>query len=433
MQPAHQIQPIPSPTAAEVLAQLELLTQDENFRSSKRSIAFLTYVVQETLRGSADQIKERAIGIEVFGRLASYDTNQDHVVRTAATELRKRLAIYYGEKRHRGELRISLLPGSYVPKFTYPEFSGSNGGEDAEFSIRSFHGHAEFGEMEPELVPVRAAVRTASVPRGRPMAAVAAIVVCVLLAMAGLGYYWSQKHDPEYLFWKPVLDSPGLVLLAVGDVPDGPPRSVVSSESPDLPLPVPQPDASGSIPFSDAVTIADVVAVMKAGGKKVLIRRESASSFSDFRQGPAVLIGAFNNEWSLRLTRHLRYTLSLDENAHLIYIRDSKDPNSRAWSWRTDQPRTNEGQVGGPPVHDFALVSRIRNSETGHAVVVVGGLYRYGTEAAGEFLTDPQMMKSIARSVQLGNGDRNLQIVLETTVTDGTPGPPKVVACSQDE
>ncbi len=85
-------------TAEMVRAQLELLVRDEAFRSSKRSIAFLRYVVEQTLAGQADQIKERSIGIEVFGRDPSYDTNVDHVVRTAAAELRKRLATYYVDK-----------------------------------------------------------------------------------------------------------------------------------------------------------------------------------------------------------------------------------------------------------------------------------------------------------------------------------------------
>jgi hypothetical protein len=85
-------------TADMIRAQLDLMVRDEVFRSSKRSIAFLRYVVEQTLKGSADQIKERTIGVEVFGRKPSYDTNLDHIVRTAATELRKRLAIYYGQK-----------------------------------------------------------------------------------------------------------------------------------------------------------------------------------------------------------------------------------------------------------------------------------------------------------------------------------------------
>jgi hypothetical protein len=68
-----------------IRGQLESIVQDPAFRSSKRSIQFLKYVVEKTLSGATDQIKERTIGIEVFGRPPSYDTNEDHVVRTAAT------------------------------------------------------------------------------------------------------------------------------------------------------------------------------------------------------------------------------------------------------------------------------------------------------------------------------------------------------------
>jgi len=52
-----------------------------------------------------------------------------------------------------------------------------------------------------------------------------------------------------------------------------------------------------------------------------------------------------------------------------------------------------------PTLQDYALISRIRNSEAGHAVVVIGGLYTYGTEAVDEFLTDPQPMRSIEKEV----------------------------------
>jgi hypothetical protein len=101
-------------TALAVREQLNLIVQDPAFRSSKRSVQFLKYVVEKTLEGQAEQIKERTIGVDVFGRKPSYDTNEDHVVRTAAGELRKRLVIYYSNEKHRTELRMSLVPGSYI-------------------------------------------------------------------------------------------------------------------------------------------------------------------------------------------------------------------------------------------------------------------------------------------------------------------------------
>jgi hypothetical protein len=415
-------------TTEQVLAQLELLIHDEGFRSSKRSIEFLNYVVHETLNGDAEQIKERTIGIEVFGRHLSYDTNLDHIVRTAATELRKRLAIYYGKKKHSSELRIILVPGSYIPRFTsappegYPEAEihqlDASNHSGAETTLDSLHEAEVSGKAEAHRRNIWLWALLAS--------------AAVLTAVSVGAYFWQHKAGPEYLFWQPLLDASGPVLLAVGDVPNGPPTSPASDEKQNSSLAIQPAYSPGSVPFADVVTITKVAGALQASGKKVLIRRENSTSFSDLREGPVVLVGAFNNEWSLRLTHQLRYTLALDVENHLIYIKDAKNPASRAWSWGTNQPRNYVGGPGSPILHDYALISRIRSSETGHVLVVIGGLYTYGTESAGEFLTDPQLMQSIAQQTRMGAGDKSLQIVLGTTVTDGTPGPPKVLAVSAE-
>ena len=417
-------------SAGKVREQLDLLVRDHAFRSSRRSVAFLRYVVEQTLIGSADQIKERTIGVEVFEREPSYDTNQDHVVRTAATELRKRLAIYYGEEKHRSELRIGLTPGSYIPRFTLPT-SAHAAGTESDIAPgpgvihHEAHSVSVVGHHEPvreELAAPNTAARKSSRSRW-------AFALCASLLIGGFfGYKGLHQESAQNLFWKPVLETPGSVLLAVGDVPNGPPILSASGVDGDFPTPILRTTTSPTVPFADAVTIARVVGSLEANGKKVLIHRESASSFSDLREGAVVLIGAFNNEWSLRLTHPLRYSLALDTENHLVYIKDVNNPSSRTWSWRTDQPTGHHVGPGSPVLKDYALISRIRNSETGHVVVVIGGLYTYGTEAAGEFLTDPQLIQAIAKAVRPDSAHQNLQIVLETTVTDETPGPPKVVA-----
>jgi hypothetical protein len=422
----------PDLTADMIRAQLDLLVRDEVFRTSKRSVAFLKYVVEQTLNGSANQIKERTIGIEVFGRDPSYDTNGDHIVRTAATELRKRLATYYVNEKHRAELRMGLVPGSYVPRFALPGqarhtvIDAEAEAETAEAGFESHSAHIQFGPVP--LAGSTAAAKEA--PRwGRPWGLL--LVSAAVLAVA-LGYGWLHRANPEDLFWRPVVDTPGPVLVAVGDHPNGPPTLPDADGTSNPVTPVPSSDSSQTVPFADTVTIARVVGALEARNKQVLIRRGNSSSFSDLREGAAVLIGAFNNEWSLRLTRQLRYTLAMDVDRHLVYIRDAKNPASRNWSWATNQPPEPVTGANSPKLQDFALISRIRDSETGHVVVVIGGLYTYGTEAAGEFLTDPQLLEAIATQSRAGGGSENLQIILGTTVTDGTPGPPRVLAVSAE-
>src|SRR5438477_9899955 len=101
----------------EIRNQLDRILAHPRFRNSKRYPALLRYVVETALEGRADSLKERTIGIEVFGREPDYDTNLDHTVRTSAGEVRKRLAQYYVESDRDQEIRIDLPAGSYVPQF----------------------------------------------------------------------------------------------------------------------------------------------------------------------------------------------------------------------------------------------------------------------------------------------------------------------------
>jgi hypothetical protein len=259
------------------------------------------------------------------------------------------------------------------------------------------------------------------------------VPAAVVLAIAVFsGFRLIHRPTAQDLFWKPVVDTPGPVLLAVGDHPNGPPTVPETDANGGIPTPVPSSDSSQTVPFADTVTIARVAGLLEARDKRVLIRRGSSSSFSDLREGAAVLVGAFNNEWSLRFTRQLRFSLAMDTEKHLIYIRDAKNPASRAWSWGTNQPREISTGANSPKVEDYALISRIRDSETGHVVVVLGGLYTYGTQATGEFLTDGALMQNIEQVARDIGTVRTLQIVLGTTATDGTPGPPRVLAVSAE-
>src|ERR1035441_3528785 len=107
------------PRREEVREQLGRLLANPLFQHSKHYPGFLRYVVNETLEGRGGYLKERALGVEVFGRHPDYDSNADPVVRTSASEVRKRIAQYYHEPGRESELRIELTSGSYIPEFRY--------------------------------------------------------------------------------------------------------------------------------------------------------------------------------------------------------------------------------------------------------------------------------------------------------------------------
>src|SRR5229473_5017955 len=103
-----------------VQQQLEKLLATSLFNSSKRYPSFLRFAVTRALAGQTDQLKERLLGVEIFGRPADYDTNTDPIVRVTAAEIRKRIEQYYQDPRHSQEIRLFLPSGSYAPQFSWP-------------------------------------------------------------------------------------------------------------------------------------------------------------------------------------------------------------------------------------------------------------------------------------------------------------------------
>ena len=96
-----------------MLHALEEVLASPHFCNSKRYPALLRYVVEQTLLGHGDEIKERTVGIDVFGRAPDYDTNLDTIVRYTVGEVRRRLALHYHEIE--AQIQISLTARSLPP------------------------------------------------------------------------------------------------------------------------------------------------------------------------------------------------------------------------------------------------------------------------------------------------------------------------------
>src|SRR5690349_11007231 len=101
-------------------AQVERLLADPLFSQSKRYGAFLRYVTERALNHNQEPLNERTLGVEIFARAPNYDTDADPIVRVTASELRKRLAQYYDDAAHSGEIRVVIHKGTYVAEFVAP-------------------------------------------------------------------------------------------------------------------------------------------------------------------------------------------------------------------------------------------------------------------------------------------------------------------------
>src|SRR5579872_4642464 len=327
--------------------QLERMLANPLFKNSKRYPNLLRHIVERTLEGQQDDLRERTLGVEVFGREPNYDTNADPVVRATAGEIRKRIAQYYHEHGREGEIRIELLPGSYVPEFEMPPAKPA---------------------MAP--APPREA-RIVSAPRGWTLPII--VGICSFLVFLATLALLKQSTPRAALdrFWAPVLDSSSSVLLCVGQ------RQFLGS-SPETPgqsgRDLPKPDSpaattlfklyymgSQNVAFPDVTTLARLTGLLQAKGKSYRLRGESSTSFADLRDGPVVLVGALNNDWTMRLTGGMRF--SFGRQNEIFWIKDQQNPSKRDRVVNYSTPYLQLTQ-------DYAIITRVLEPTTERMVVV---------------------------------------------------------------
>ena len=403
---------------------------DPLFSHSKRYPTLLRCIVERTLSGAVNDLKERTLGTEVFGREPDYDSNADPIVRVTAGEIRKRIAQYYHEHSHDGEIEIKLPPGSYVAEF---EFLQSR--------------PAPVSAAAPVPLTAQVAI-TPTITRPEPAAVPAGVLdgtrrfgVLRILALACAGLIlaaavaWLRPWGPRTgldRFWAPVIDSPGNVLLCVGqrqflgsspETPDqwgGDLPQAGGKQGPEPPVTLFRLYYMGSqnVAFPDARALGRISGLLYAKGKRYRMQGESSTSFAELRDGPVVLVGALNNDWTMRLTGPLRFSFERDNN--IFWVRDRKNPSRRERAVDYSTPYLDVTQ-------DYALISRLWDQTTERMVVVAGGLTGYGTMAAAEFLTDPAYMDAFAKSAPRDWWHRNIQVLIATKVINGNSGPPRVV------
>ncbi len=107
--------------AAEIRAEVDRILASKSFSTAGRISKLLRFVVDKTLAGETDQLKEYSVGVEVFERDASYDPRLDSIVRVEAGRLRSRLDEYYNGEGAASPLRVSLPKGGYSAHFTRPQ------------------------------------------------------------------------------------------------------------------------------------------------------------------------------------------------------------------------------------------------------------------------------------------------------------------------
>ncbi len=266
-------------------------------------------------------------------------------------------------------------------------------------------------------------------PHARRHSLLVLMLACVFVALLSVGslLFWQSIHRSAVdFFWRPVLSEGEPVLLCVADQTDSSGQMLRDAADPSRQVQL-KPlnnakDNLTTVAIDDLSAIVRIAGLLQSRGKQYSLRGEGVTSLADLRSGPAVFIGAFDNEWALRLTKPLRYRFANNAEMTQVRIVDGTAPAQSNWVVeRAVQLSTNN-------YRDYAIVTRFTDSNTGKLTVIVAGLARGGTIAAGEFLTDSTDLAQLQRAALAAGDKKNMEIVLSTQIIDGEPGSPKMEA-----
>ena len=408
----------------QIRQELEICLKSRAFRGSKRSQLFLSHVVERALEG-CEEITERSIGVAVFGRDATYEPSNDAIVRGTVRDVRNRLALFNLGYKDR-PVWIDLPHGSYVPEFHWPE-AGSPVAEVPQLP----YPHVAEEEAARPAMPRQKWWRWAAA-----LSALCALLLGMALWVAGRRQMLAPPTVLER-FWSPLVSVPEPVLICAptpvtydfrGPVRERfgtmPPQS--SSPLQVTPITFP-PDgivygreivtfADLFIGEGDAQAMAQFAAMLGRMGKPFELKTASRTSLDDLRHTPAILIGAYTNDWSGRENEDLPFVFTCDPT-HLV---SETGLAKRQWI----PAKGPQGQ----DLDDYALVTRLWDPSVGQYVVLAAGIMNYGTQAAGEFLTNPVYLAEAFRNVSSNWSKQNIQIVLHVSVVDRVAGAPRVAA-----
>jgi hypothetical protein len=387
-----------------VRQELAELLKTDYFANSKRYPALLLYVVEKTLEGKSEDLKERVLGIEVFQREPDYDTNSDTIVRVTAGEVRKRLAVIYHESEIEHAVQITLPTGSYIPEFFLNTVSDTPvPASETDLALTRDNLPLEPGDSITTQRPT---------PFWLMRDRRAAGVMLALLAVVGFALFFHLRTEANNTsvdrFWQPLRVSstpaiicPGAVIFSTNGL-----KGIAQAEKKDE-----YPYTS----ISTAGVIANLVDLFAKYHMEYVVQPTSAITLTDMTRHPVVLIGAYDNEWTLRLLNDLRFRFAANPERQIY---DETNP-STIWVRPKGMPFKDQD--------DFAIVARFHDKLTDNTVIVIAGVGKNGTEAAARFVTTPRYLDLLNQQIK-DWASKNLEIVIKTKVVDSKTGAPSIEA-----
>jgi hypothetical protein len=385
-----------------IRAHLEKVISSAPFAHSQRSQAFIRYIVEESLEGRGEQIKERNIGVDVFGKAEDFDPQEESLVRVCAGEVRKRLAHAYQSDFHDG-VRIELPLGTYTPRF-----------EVKPTPLPETH------------LPAFAVNSTTKPARNRLFLRKWAISIPLLAAFVigiiSAGYRLHRREqEPLDLLWQSfsLHREPVLIALPTPTVLQPKHADDLAKDLENGHLLVDEFDVQdGSFTgIGAALGAARFAEQLAQRHQPFVVKFGFDASFPDLSTAPAILLGGFTSALGQKLMRNVRYQLFITDKD--TGIRDTF-LKGKIWQIPNHVPSSKIEQ-------GYALVTILHNSDFKQPILQVAGLSAVDTASAVQFLTDREYFEEFTKQAPHDWFKKNCQIVLYSHEYGNSPGRPELV------
>lgn len=427
------------------------IIQGEAFRGSRRSAQFLQYVVEKSISQDASALKERSIGIELFGRDPAYDTSEDAIVRVTASDVRRRLLQHYGRFGDASAFRINLSPGTYIPDI-YRDLPFSPARHVVESASQTIEMAAPIAAPTPQTSVPAAIPVELNVPQSRQSRPgwLWPVLILTLVNLVGWGLLWRSRRGVEprplrILPWSALFNPSHNTQIITSD-PNiaeiqgltGHPVSVSDYANQKYGCDTLPPDKADLAHICrsvlmgdkaaqvDTAVVAKIAALAQMSGSRVLVHGARSLRLSDLNTDDSfILLGSFlTNPWTELFADQLDF--------RIVY-----DPTQSQQVIRNFHPRPGELPSYVPTAKGFgtgrsyATISFVHNPNHMGYVLLLAGADAEGTEASGSLVTNlPQLDVALKKCGITSSGiPKPFQIVLQLNTMAGSPTRAEVLAC----
>jgi hypothetical protein len=429
---------------ANLMKHLDQIVTGDAFRNSRRSAQFLQYVVEKSIQQEEDALKERMIGIELFGRSPAYDTGEDAIVRVTASDVRRRLLKHYGQFGSDSEFRISLPAGGYIPE-VYREAIPVESEPPAEAIETSERGALQAISNEPAEAEIEKTLQEDKRvwPKKTIWSAIAS--VAVLLAIFGLwgaGIRDNAAASPHVFPWSIILDPKHVTRLIASD-PDlaeiqtltGSQISISDYANQQYGCDKLAADQQrlceilrgDKVAEIDAEIIAKISALAERNRVTLLVRSARGIRLMDLRTKDSYIFlgSARSNPWTDLFSDQVDFQIAYDPSQAQEIVRNLH-PRSG------EQTRYIPTAKGFGTGESFATISFLSNPNQSGRVLILEGTTAEGTKAAGDLAMNMPLFSSILRGCNgVLHSEGSFQVLLRVKTMAGAATETETIACHE--